>query len=898
MIPFLPARARLTLVLLLVMPAARAVAQQQTGSLTFEVTDAAGKPIAGTSITIGSNRTASQLRETDALGKARFLLLPPATYTADIMADGYTSVRRDVVVPLGGAVVERVGLATGELTETVEITAHPEVDVTQTSTTVVYSAEELQKVQIGSLNRSYLGALGHAAGVAGGAGDPLVHGATRGENVYVIDGVNTTDPVTGTFGLLTNFDTIEQIEFMTGGFQAEYGGATGGYVNQITKSGTNAFEGAFDVRYYDERFIQDTEYFPGEQDQAFHQYSFTLGGPIKRDKAWFFVGYEENLTTLATTGTPVTREFDGSARLVKLTFQPHPDHRIALQYSADPAEISNDNASALVRPEAGNFQKQGADFYKLTYWGHLSDEWALSAQAGWYETVLDTVPLKDTGLPSVTENAFTGTLFRNYNDAQLTDRANKQISMSAERAWSGKRGDHDLKFGIDHQRTQFDASQDTPAGEAWFSLGFLPGTFDESPDPTVLWPDDDGDGYPDNIYEVRREIPVGSVRDSGRNSALFVQDTWRRGKMTLDYGLRWEHSTADSDDKQEVVDVALLQPRLGVAVDLRGDRKQKMYASLSRRMHPGILAVPSAVNNRNNVTEFYDNEFWIGTDCNNDGSIDFAIVPCGSSGGPSTSKVDPDLDATRLDEFVFGYQWQFKPRQDFGARLVVNRTRDIIEDTLDDPALGTYIITNIPGLERRYEGIELEYAWHPRWGLLAANWTMAKARGNIEYTQGIASDFDYLPVHAENRYGYLSSDRRHRVKVYGFVDLPKKWEIAYDFFFRTGAPYERVRNVDGDDPIPPGNPAYGLVYLDPRGSHRLPSIVTLDAGVKKHFTFGAKDRMKLTLMASVANLLGENTVIAKQTLDNDDSHGETSNWGDPIGYLDPRSYEVGVRFEF
>jgi hypothetical protein len=894
-----PALVARLLLLALVTLASRASAQQQTGNLTFEVTDSSGKPIAGVNITIASSKTPSQLRETDARGKARFLLMPPGTYTADVMADGYTSMRRDVAVPLGGDVVERLTLATGELSETVEITAHPEVDVTQTSTTQVYTGEALQQLQIASANRSYLGALGHSPGVAGGSGDPIVHGATRGENVYVIDGVNTTDPVTGTFGLLTNFDTIDQVEFTTGGFQAEYGGGTGGYVNQITKSGTNEWDGALDLRYYDDSFIQDTEYFPGDQSQKFKLGSFTIGGPIKRDKAWFLASYEKDITSFTANGTPVTREFDGSARLLKFTFQPHANHRLDLQYSADPATITNDNISRLVKPEAGNFQEQGAKFFKLTYWGRLSDEWALSAQAGRYESKLNTFPLHDSGRPSIIEDAFTNTLFNNYDDAQFSKRLNRQVSMSAERAWSAARGDHDLKFGFDVQRTQLDALREEPGGEAWHSVGLDPVTGDPRDDGIVLWDDGNGDGIPDNVYEIDRLTSVGTVTNTGRNTSLFVQDTWRRGKMTLDYGLRWDRATADRDDKEQVVDVALLQPRMGVSVDLRGDQKQRMYSTLTRRMHPGILAVPSIVNMRNNVTDVYYNEAWVGADCDGSGSIDFELVYCGSQGGPSSSKVDPRLKATYLDELIYGYQWQFAPKQDFGARLVVNRTHDIIEDTLDDPTLGTYLITNLHGLKRRYEGVELEYAWHHKRGLLAANWTMARARGNVEYTQGTGSDFDYLPVHAVNRYGYLSTDRRHRVKVYGWVDLPKRWSVAYDVFYRSGAPYERVKNLSGPDPVT-GLPLYGVEYLDSRGSHRLPSLFTVDASVKKYFAFGEKAGMRLALIGAVTNLLGENSVTARQTLDNDGSHGESaaSHWGEPTAYLDPRSYELGLRFEF
>ena len=879
-------------------------AQQQTGSLVLEISDPAGAPIAGAEVSIESERTATRLATSDDRGRARFLLLPPGTYIVEVRAEGFTATRREIQVALGGAGIERFTLAKGELTETVVVTANPEVDVTKTSTSDVYTSEDLANLQLGSANRSYLSVLGKSAGVVGGGGNPAVHGATIGENVYLIDGVNTTDPVTGTFGLLTNFDAIEQVELTTGGFQAEYGWATGGYVNQVTKSGTNEFDGTVDLRYYDDSMIENTTHAPGEEAQEFRQMSFTLGGPIMKDKAWFFVGLENNLTNLAVAGAPVTRKFDGASYIAKLTFEPVPRHRIAFQYSADPAEISNDNASPDVAAEAGNFQKQGANFFKLTYWGGLSDKWAISTNVGMYQSVLDTTPLNDTGVPSITDG-FSGYLFRNYNDAQYTDRGNDQLSTTLERAWSGKHGDHDLKFGFDAQRTELKASQETPGGEAWFTAGDNPATPETERD--FLDVDTNGDTVPDSVYERDVTTSAGTARNPGRNTALFVQDSWRHRNFTLDYGLRYERAQADRDDKTEVVDVSLLQPRLGMSYDLKGDRKQQLYWSLSRRMHPGILAVPSVVNSRNNVTDFYYNEQLLSSlvggpvDCNGDGSLDFAFVYCGSAGGPSGSTVDPDLKATYLDELIVGWKRSLKARHSLGARLVLNKTKDIIEDTLDDPGTQTYIVTNLPGLKRSYEAIEMEYSWRFRRGALFANWTIGRARGNVEYTQGIGSDFDVPGYHDVNRNGYLSTDRRHRIKVYGFVNLPKKWSLHYDMFFGTGAPYERVQNLSGADPVTGVN-LYGVEYLDKRGSHRLPSIMTLDVDVRKDWLFGEKEGMKLELIGTVANILGANSVTGRREIYSGDEDlntpGIQTSWGRATNWQDPRTLEVGLRFEF
>lgn len=867
---------------LVALASAPAWAQQQTGSLVLEIADASGNPIAGAEVIIESDKTPTALRNADERGRARFLLLPPGTYIVDIRAEGYTAIRREIAVPLGGTVIEPITLAQGELTETVEVIAAPEVDVTKTSTGEVYTTEEIQNVQLGSANRSYLSVLGKAAGVVGGGGNPSVHGATIGENVYLIDGVNTTDPVTGTFGLLTNFDAIEQVELTTGGFQAEYGWATGGYVNQITKSGTNELAGTVDLRYYDQGFIENTEYFPGGEDEEFRQLSFTLGGPIVKDKAWFFLGLEDNVTRIATTGANAVREFEGASYIGKLTFQPAANHRIAFQYSADPAEISNDNASAFVAKEAGDFQEQGANFYKLTYWGGLTDEWALQLNLGKYESELNTFPLDDSGLPSVTD-VFTGYLFQNYNDAQFTERFNDQAALSLERAWSGSKGDHDLKFGIDFQRTKLEASQYAPGGERWTSIGC-------DDDPTCLDADGNGDTIPDNIYEIERVNSVGTVPNPGDNMALFVQDTWRRGKMTLDYGLRWERAQAERDDGKTVVDGDLIQPRLGMAWDIKGDRSQKVYWSLTRRMHPGILAVPSIVNGRNNTSDYFYNEVYIDFDCDGDGAIEFEFTYCGSLGGPSSSRVEDGLKPTYLDEFIVGWQRSLKKRHSLGARLVLNETKDIIEDTIDDPSLGTYVVKNLEGLERRYEGIELEYSWRHARGGLTANWTIARARGNVEYTQGIGSDFDYPGIHDVNRWGYLSNDRRHRIKVFGWVNLPKGFSVHYDFFHGSGAPYNRAELLSGFDPDT-GLPLYGFRYLDKRGSHRLPSTTNLDAEVRKKWSFGKADDKHLVLIGSIANVLGANSPTLVSEIDG-------PAWGTPIARQAPRSYELGLRFEF
>ena len=157
------------------------------------------------------------------------------------------------------------------------------------SASQTYTSDYMQQSAIGSANRTYQAVISQTAGVAG----ENVLGSTSGDNAYFIDGLDTTDPVAAGAGTNLNFDVIQEISFQVGGFEAEYGRATGGVVNLITKSGGNEFSGTLDVRYRDDSFYEDGDHFDTDaQDASFLKPSLTLGGPVLRDRLWFFAGYE------------------------------------------------------------------------------------------------------------------------------------------------------------------------------------------------------------------------------------------------------------------------------------------------------------------------------------------------------------------------------------------------------------------------------------------------------------------------------------------------------------------------------------------------------------------------------------------------------------------------------
>jgi hypothetical protein len=844
----------------------QASAQSQTGSLVLEVVDADGNPMPDVAITLEGERLQGiQVRETDEYGRARFAFLPPSTYEAEFEAEGHVSFRASFAVGLGAALVETVQMTEGTMTETQIVSGQAPLDVTDTGINYTFDETKLQKLQIGSANRDYLGVLGRAGGVAGG-GNPNVHGATIGENRYLVDGVDTTDPVTGTFGQNLNFDTIEAVEFQTGGFRAESGQATGGIVNVVTKSGGNDFEAIVDMRYNDNGLVDSSELTLGNGNQAFDNSSpskfrrldVSLGGPIKKDKLWYQVGYSDIVSNRQPAGGDGNREFVGEDFLAKMTWQANENHRVAFQYTADPADISNANSGTGVRADAHRTQEQGADFYSVNYWGQFPNDWNLNMRMGIYESELNSMPTNDSGLPA-RRNLLNNYLSRNYNDAQFSTRERNQFAWDLGHNTSGKRW-HAIKMGMEFQDNGFTFERKQPGNATEYVLG-------------------GDDEWGTNGPVVRRDklISAGPLSNEGNVLSLYLQDTWHAmDDLTVDYGLRWDRTTMKDDTGEEIVDFNQLQPRIGVAWDVMGDKRHALSWHVGRYMDPLILTVANAVNKNADGTLLDINESVYGIDCDGDGMlVDALVEDCLLLGGPSGSETDPDLDPTYVDEVTLGYKFAIRSNLQFGARWVWRETEDIIEDFQRDD--GVYVVSNVDGLTRKYQGLELDVAWEGKRVHLFGNWTISSSKGNVEYTQHLGSDFDINPDHYVNRYGYLGDDRRHRIKVYGWVDLPKQFTVSWDAFYGSGSAYSVVDTA---------TPLYGAIFVEPRGSRRLPGAMNLDVELRKAWDVGEKG--KLQLIGSIFNLFKENEVTAQS--------GNINNLGEVTAFQAPRSYEFGFRF--
>ncbi len=933
------------LALIALFAAAPALAQA-TGRLAGHIEDADHSPLPGAMVTVTSpSLMGARVEISDGDGGVNFHTLPPGVYTVDVELDGFVPQRREEVeVRLNRVTELHIDLELGDLSEEITVTAEtPVVDSEQVSTSQTFTYEHLQESSVGSVNRRYYNVLAQAPGVASTrsrrntdgrispvSANPRVFGSTQGENVYYVDNIDSTDPVRATVGVHLNFDTIQEINFETGGFEARYGRATGGVVNVVTKSGGNDVSGTFDIRYRDTNFNTNGEHFDRDEDIfEYSEPSFTLGGPVRRDRLWFFSGLSRISSKNTPTDSPTTRDLERENTLGKLTWQMTDSWQLMGRYVGDRPTLLNANASPFTSAEAtsrvdGETEILSADLLGLSA---SRFEWRLTASRS--RSVSNTVPMSgnlntsghiDIGL------GYAATV--NASRVFLTDRDRDEASASM--AWfSGHRvGDHELRFGVDYGDVGYVRQINLTGGGLYYDLTGAPHSF-------VVRP----------IYP-----PTPSA---GELVTTYLQDTWRLNHdLTLKIGLRRDDVSFSNDVGAEIASLAKLQPRIGVAWDVRGDGKLAVRGSWGHFMHPSALGLASFARVRTTPTNYYRScssysvsrlgvtpercmeaataDRQIGGSGFGDGTVPFwRLDPQGHDPfgwfltwayNNEPNRVRDGLEPTWAEQTILGVEMEIAPLTSLGLTWVDKETLDIIEDTcngnLPVPRAGAacshFVLANLPRLTREYQGLLLDF--ETRWSRRAhinASYVWSESKGNVEYTRSVGSDFDVYPAHYENRYGFLGDHREHRVKIHGHASLPKQFTLGFGATWSSPFVYTPWRW---------GVP-YGRVYEAPRGSFEANENHLFDLQVSRTFRFGAGAEEddhdghdhdehdhghihhrehghgpRVRLMASVYNLLGDEQVESVCTLSSGCFAG--TGVGDPILYRQPRRFEVGVRLEF
>ena len=298
-----------------------AAAQVTTASYGGTVTDPSGAVVANAQVTLinqGTGTTVSKPTASD--GSFQFDFVRVGTYRLRITATGFKTLQTGDIELSGGATVRQTyALELGQVSETVAVeSTAPLVNAVSAEQSQSVTTLEASELPLSKRNVSNL--LGLGTGVSPGAGFVRLNGVGKTGTLYTVDGTNATaDPESRTTSMRGNFEQInllsleavQQVETTKGILPAEYGQVLGGNVNLVTRSGTNLWHGSAFENFQADDLNARLQFLRNKPNAVFNQFGGSFGGPIKRDRAFFFADYEgyRQSITQVISGTAPTPEF-------------------------------------------------------------------------------------------------------------------------------------------------------------------------------------------------------------------------------------------------------------------------------------------------------------------------------------------------------------------------------------------------------------------------------------------------------------------------------------------------------------------------------------------------------------------------------------------------------------
>ncbi len=722
-------------------------AQETTGgSIAGEVLDTQGASMPGATVTITTPQ-GTKTYVTDANGRFFAPYLVPGSYTVRVELTGFSPVeQKGIDVSLGKRVNLDFTLKVGQISETIEVVgAAPVVDTTTTTIGGVLDSDTIAKLPVG---RAFTDTLYMLPGVSdssyAGDANPSIGGASGLENNFIIDGVNASNAGFGAIGSYSRqlgsigtgvtSDFIKETQVKTGGYEAEYGQASGGVVNVVTRSGGNEFHGAV-FGYYQgiESEYKHLDSPNGTVNTAGRNLSdvgISLGGPLMKDKLFFFGTFNPSwniLTRTAPTGFPLESlgEVDTTRKSYsyagKLTWQAGSNHRFDVTAFGDPSKAENgpQTATALVASNKTRFSAidYGGHSQSLRYDGIMTPSWLVEANVGHITNKFHTQPEIDEWSVSdrrVVPNVVSGGI----GFFETDEGRNTQFGIKSTNIFNAG-GNHQLRYGFAYEDIYY--LQGTGRTGPTFTLSdgtqtTTGGSIQIRPDPVY-----------GSIWRVTR-AQIGPGRETTQQYwSVFLQDTWQIGKhLTLRPGVRVDNQKLKGSEQFPVClsnqafvgDVAgggtpvaceyefgpLYAPRIGATYDITGTGKAKLFGSWGRYFVkiPNDLAARSLSADAGvTVADYFDAGL---TQPVPEGTIALGTPNHLTIAGLHPATIAPNVDSTYSDEFVGGFEWEAAPRLNVGVRYVHRKIPVVMEDfapssvilyTYGIPPSIEYIIDNI-----------------------------------------------------------------------------------------------------------------------------------------------------------------------------------------------------------
>jgi hypothetical protein len=743
-------------------------------------------------------------------------------------------------------------------------------------------------------------------------------GSGVNENTFLLDSTNMTCPCSGLSRAEPGVDFIQEIHVQPIGASAEFGNAQGAVINVVMRSGGNRFRS--DASYYwqtaglTSRPVMLPIFGSGTAESGFERVKYRdvtagLGGPIVRQRAWFFAGYQHLRDYDSQPGADPAypRTYQQDKFFGKVTWKL--GERWQFVHSLHNEVWLNPGIPTRATPIEATGRPEGSvpaiTFIDMRHTPSSTTSWDFRVGQLIYNE--DRPPHGDPSVPS-----------RRDQDTGITTgappaflwldiyRTTVKATLDHYRpALLG--GDHQWKFGAQFERGGHDASVVTPTG--------------------VSYVDRSGQPFQATYRPPSRLGGLSYTTSAFASDAITFGDRW-----TINAGLRFDHARASSadlhatDEHGESTDDVitglgtlytwnLFSPRLGVTAKLTRDGRTVLRASYGR-FHQGILTAEyESVHPGNAPTTVYEFDKTTGDYTTFVETVD-----------PNRDiEVDPNSRSPRTDEYSIGIDRQIGRglsvalayiKKDGGDFIAWHDTGGVYQQRVRTLADGQqlpvfeltnstrdrhYLLTNPDGLSLDYDGIVVaaekrrsggwqafgSYTWSRAVGMHASSGATAAGAQFTSIIPPAMSTFARDPNQRTFAYGQLPDNRPHIFRVMGSVDVPRTGLlVSANFQYFTGKPWAATTQQR----LPQGSVR---ILTETRGTRRLASQSLLDLRVSRAVStrFGRFD-----LLFDVLNALND-TAEEAIVSDNQFSDGKLNpTFGQPSVFMDPRRAMIGVRF--
>ncbi len=890
------------------------------------VKDSSGGVLPGVTVEAASPALIEKTREavTDQAGQYKIIDLRPGTYSVTFRLEGFAAITREgVELPATFTATINAELKVGALQESVTVSGEsPIVDVQNVTQQLVMNRQVLDTLPTG---RNMFAQAALVAGVTTSRPDIggsegmqsiniQVHGSNSDDIAYQVDGmsVNSDNNNGGTNGLYPNDGMIQELSIQTSALPAEV--STGGIrMNIIPRDGGNTFHGSLfatganhslqsnnltsDLKANGLRIANGIS--------SIYDVNGSLGGPIDRDRLWFFTTVRRNSSnnlvanTFNLDGTQAIDDNRLKSVLGRVTYQASKRNKFSY-YFDDQGKYRGHRrpgGSSFVTPEATWVQRSPLGFTtQAKYTSTVSNRMLVEAGFSMYYLHWTQEYRPESVGPSrldFTTSVRTGATTYDFNQWN--------VRRTYVGAVSYVTGSHAFKTGIQFSNGPYRQTQEVRND---LILRF-------------------SNGVPNSVDTYNSPVDVRQYMNA--DVGLYAQDAWTMGRVTISPGVRFDYYDASISSEHagagrfvgarnlaaihDVPDWKSVVPRLAASWDPAGSGKTAIKASASKYMKNEGMGFTSLVNR---MSLSSSRRSW--ADLNGNGlAEDNELGPSTGFTGGSNTTIDPGINRPYNWEYTASVQRELRPRLSASAAYFNRRLRDLygVKNTLVTPGDYTPVtiinpLTNQPmtvfnqnastlgqvalvlstrdELDTTYNGVEFKAEQRFTGGAsLFGGATIGRARGSV---RGSNDDLNNPNV-LINSIGATGFDSTYQYKIAGSYPMPYGISVSGVLQVATGLPLSRVFTVTRTQ-VPNLTQVTQGVDLVSAGEVRLPSHQLLDMRIAKTFSLAGS---RLQGIADLYNLFNDNAAISQVTAVGP-SLGQTSE------IIQGRLLRLGIQWTF